>query len=216
MRGERRSDRLATTAALSRPRGGALGCRRATRAVSSEVAKAAVFLASDNSSFVTGVEGKKRKRPQNGHAAQRSPVDAAEAVRRAGHAPIHALVGEVGEGVSERRQLPVEHGEEARRIGVENHVVDPPVAVHQRDSTVVDGDIPAEPVDEPLHVVDRCGFARAILLGPALQLPGEVAAGLSVVGKSGRSHVDGVEPDDNSISYKIVEGKYSYPTAMEP
>ena len=28
--------------------------------------------------------------------------------------PLHALIGEIGEGMAERRQLPIEHGEQAR------------------------------------------------------------------------------------------------------
>ena len=54
---------------------------------------------------------------------------------------MHALIGEVGEGVAERRKLPVEYRDEARRAGVENHVVDAPVAMHQRNAAVVSGDL---------------------------------------------------------------------------
>ena len=51
--------------------------------------------------------------------------------------PLHALIGEVGEGMAERRQLPVEHRDHARRILGEDHVVQPEVAMHQRDPAVV-------------------------------------------------------------------------------
>ena len=43
--------------------------------------------------------------------------------------------------MAERRQFPVEHREQTRLIGVEDHVVDAPVAVHQRDAAVVGGDM---------------------------------------------------------------------------
>ena len=48
--------------------------------------------------------------------------------------PGHAVVGEVGQRMAERRQLPVEHGEDARLGRVEDQVVEPEVAVH--DPTV--------------------------------------------------------------------------------
>ena len=75
-----------------------------------------------------------------GRYAVRGAVDAAEAAIPARwEPPLHALVGEVRERMAERRQLPVEDREQARRIEVEDHVVDAPVAMHERDAAVVGG-----------------------------------------------------------------------------
>ena len=95
--------------------------------------------------------------------------------------------------MAQRRELPVEDGEETGRAGVEDHVVDAPVAMHQRDATVVGRDMRPEPGDETLHVLDPVRLACAILLGPALHLAGEVAAGLAEVGQARRGDVDRVE-----------------------
>ena len=69
---------------------------------------------------------------------------------------------------------------------IEDHVVDPPVAVHQRHAPVVGRDPLAKPVDQPLHVLQPGRLARPILLAPALQLADEIASGLPEVGKAGR------------------------------
>jgi hypothetical protein len=46
--------------------------------------------------------------------------------------PTHAVVAEVGQRMAQRRQLPVEHGGDARLAGVEDQVVEAKVAVHDR------------------------------------------------------------------------------------
>ena len=48
------------------------------------------------------------------------------------HGPLHQQIGEVGHRIAERRQLPVEHRLHARLGRVEDHVVEPVVAVHDR------------------------------------------------------------------------------------
>ena len=63
----------------------------------------------------------------------------------------------------------------------------------KRHPAVVDGDVGPEPDDQALHVLDRLRFAGAVLLGPAHELPGEIAAGLAEVGQSHRGDVDRVE-----------------------
>ena len=95
--------------------------------------------------------------------------------------------------MADRRQLPVEHGDQPRRMRVEDHVVDPPVAMHQRDAAVVGRNVRSEPGQQALHVLDTLGFARPILLGPALHLAGEVRARLAEVGEADRADVDRVE-----------------------
>src|SRR5271168_4452655 len=103
-----------------------------------------------------------------GRYPARRAVDAAEsAIPARRQPPLHALVGEVGEWMAKRRQLPVEDREQTRRLQVEDHVVDAPVAMHQRDPTVVDRDLVGEPGDEALHVVNLRRLASPVLVGPA-------------------------------------------------
>ena len=135
--------------------------------------------------------------------AERRAVDPAETAEIADvrQAPLHALIGEIGEGMAERRQFPVEHRQEARRVGGEDHVVDAPVSVHQRDPAVVRRRVGAEPVDQAIHVDDLARLAGAILLGPALQLPREIIAGFTVVGETRRGDVDRVQ-----LRQRLVHG----------
>ena len=49
------------------------------------------------------------------------------------HLPLHQMVGEIRERIAERRELPIEHREHLRLGRVEHHVVEPVVAVHDRD-----------------------------------------------------------------------------------
>ena len=60
--------------------------------------------------------------------------------------PLHALVGEVGQRVTEGRQFPIQHGDNAWLAGVEDHVIEPVVAVNQRTWTTADlAPIPGAP-----------------------------------------------------------------------
>src|SRR5262245_7379598 len=57
--------------------------------------------------------------------AKRMEVEAAEAAKLAWlQAPRHAVVGEVGQWMAQRRELPVEHGENARLGGMKDQVVE--------------------------------------------------------------------------------------------
>ena len=138
--------------------------------------------------------------------AQAPPVDAAKAAKFAlvRQAPLHALIGEVGEGMAERRKLPIEHGQKLRARGVENHVVDAPIAMHQRDAAVVGGNIGAKPGDQRVHV--RIGRRRAgsVLLAPARELPGEVIARLAEVAEIGLCDVDGVQTRQRRV-HRVVD-----------
>ena len=92
-------------------------------------------------------------------------------------APLHALVGNIREGMAERREFPVEHGEQARCCRMEDHVVEAIVAVDDRHAAVVFRHAVGEPGDERIHRRDRSGFRCAILIRPALELAFEIGAG---------------------------------------
>jgi hypothetical protein len=53
--------------------------------------------------------------------------------------PDHAVVSQVGQRVTERRELPVEHGDDPWLARVKDHVIEPEVAVHDA-RLVVRGD----------------------------------------------------------------------------
>ena len=101
--------------------------------------------------------------------------------------------------MAERRQLPVEDREQARRVCVEDHVVDAPVAVNQRDPAVVRRDFVGKPGDEALHVLDPFRFAGPVLIGPALVLASVVAAGLAVIREARCGDVDRVQPGQTLV-----------------
>ena len=61
--------------------------------------------------------------------ARSSPPSAGAAVRR--HHPLHREIGEIGDRIAERRQLPVEHRGQ-RPVAVEHDIVDAIVAVDDR------------------------------------------------------------------------------------
>src|SRR5450755_358822 len=62
--------------------------------------------------------------------AERRMVEAADAAKRARRdVPRHAVVAEVGQRMAERRELPVEHGDDSRLLRIEDEVVEAVVAV---------------------------------------------------------------------------------------
>ncbi len=90
-------------------------------------------------------------------AAQVEPGDAAELARR--NVPAHAVIGEVGERMAERRQLPVENGEDPRLGRMEDRVVETVVAVHDR-GLVARRDVLRQPGDQVVHRFDRSRSRR--------------------------------------------------------
>ena len=72
-------------------------------------------------------------------------------------------------------------------VGVEDQVVEPVVAVHDRDLRVVARarrDVRRQPLDQAVHRLDRLGDRGQVLLGPAADLALEVVARLAVVGQA--------------------------------
>src|SRR5690606_33378517 len=124
--------------------------------------------------------------------AERLAVDATKAAERrlVRQPPLHALISDVGERMAKCRQLPVEHGGDARLVLHEDHVVEAVVAMDQRDAAVVLDLLFLKPGDQLVHVVDDMGFGRAVLAGPARELAGKVAAGLAEVAESDRLEVE--------------------------
>ena len=74
----------------------------------------------------------------------------------------------------------------------------------ERNAPVVGGHMRAEPVDQPVHVGEVARLARAILLAPALQLPGEIVARLAVVREAGRRDVDRVQLSE-AVAHRLVD-----------
>ena len=83
------------------------------------------------------------------------PRNAAEVTGR--HMPAQTVVGKIGKRISERGELPVEHGEYLRLGRMEDHIVEPEIAV---DDTVggLRRDIPRQPLDEIVHGLDALGL----------------------------------------------------------
>ena len=73
-----------------------------------------------------------------------------------GHHPLHREVGEIGERVAERRQLPVEHRGQCA-VAVEHDIVDAIVAMDDRGPRLL-GQGFGQERDQPLHLRDIVGL----------------------------------------------------------
>ena len=110
-------------------------------------------------------------------------ADAAKLLRL--QAPVHAVVGEVGQRVTERGQLPVEHRQDARLRGVEDHIVQPVVAMHTLVSSP--GGMCCGSHSMSFSIASTFSVSRgAVLLGPAADLALQIVARLAVVGQAQR------------------------------
>ncbi len=141
----------------------------------------------------------------NPERAQVEPRNAAKALGR--DVPSHAVIREIRERIAERRQFPVEHREHARRVRVEDQVVEPIVAVHDRHARVAPGfgaQMLRQPIDQPAHRIDRLGFRREILLAPARDLAREIVARLAVIGEPDRLRIDRMQRGDHAVHFVVV------------
>ena len=130
------------------------------------------------------------------------PGDAAELLRR--DVPAHAVVGEVGERMAERRELPVEYREDPRLGRMEHQVVEAIVAVD--DHRLVAGrDRARQPFDQAVHLRDRVGRRRPVLLRPAIDLALEVVSRLAEALQPDRLVVDAVQRRDHAV-HLVVDG----------
>jgi len=126
------------------------------------------------------------------------PQDAAVFARQ--RVPDHAVVAEIGQRVSERRQLPIEDGDDFRFGRVEHQVAEPVVAV--RDGRLVARrDMVGKPCGQALDVGNIASLRRLVLAGPARHLTGEVIARLAIVGKA-----DGAPVDLMQTHERVVHG----------
>ena len=101
---------------------------------------------------------------------------------QARHGPLHQEIGEVGHGIAERRQFPVEHRLHPRLGRMEDHVVEAIVAMHHRDALLL-GQRARQPLDQLLDFGNVLGLGGAILLGPAVDLAREIISGPAEIGK---------------------------------
>ena len=100
--------------------------------------------------------------------------------RETRHGPLHQEIGEVGHGIAERRQFPVQHRLHARFRRMENHVVETVVAVDDRGAHLRRHGF-RQPLGELLEFRNVLGFRGAVLLGPAIDLAREIIAGLAEI-----------------------------------
>ena len=109
-----------------------------------------------------------------------SRFDAAERFRR--EVIRQAVVGEIGERMSQRRQFPVDDRHDARLGGMEDQILDAIVAVHDRD-LVTGRNVSRQPLHQAIHRRNLVGLRRDVLLAPAPDLARVVVAGLAVISR---------------------------------
>ena len=64
-------------------------------------------------------------------AARSKPTSEPVPAFRLRHVPLHQVVGKIRQRIAERREFPVEHRGDLRRVGRHDHVVEPVIAVHE-------------------------------------------------------------------------------------
>ena len=60
-----------------------------------------------------------------------------------GMRPLHEVIGEVGDRIAERGELPVEHRDDLRPARMEDKIVEPEIAMDEADSEAGRGHAPA-------------------------------------------------------------------------
>ena len=111
-----------------------------------------------------------------------------------GVGPVDHQQPEVGQGVAERADLPVEDGPHRAVVG-QDDVVQAVVAVHDRRALLLRdraGQLVADPLDQPA-VVDALDLHLVVLLAPALELALDVAVVASEVAEPDGVGVDVVQ-----------------------
>ncbi len=128
------------------------------------------------------------------------PADAAE--RRVRNVPRHAVVAEVRERMAQRRQFPVEHGNDPRLGGMKHEVVQAVVAVNDGHAQLVPGagwNVCRQPFDELVHFRNRLRDGSDVLLAPSADLPVEIVAGFAVPREAALGKLDGVQGRDDAV-----------------
>lgn len=94
-----------------------------------------------------------------GGNAERGPVEPENAAVLVGRGvPGHGAIAEIGERMTERRQLPVEDADHLGLLGVKEQVAKPEIAMGDRDMTVIVRQVRRQPVGDHFQFGD--GFAR--------------------------------------------------------
>ena len=101
------------------------------------------------------------------------------------HEPLHQMIGEIAQRMAERRQFPIEHGQHFGLVGMQHHIVQSEIAMHNRIGIII-GNIARQPVDQLVHRVDALRFRHLILLCPAGNLAGKIIARLAEIAQPDR------------------------------
>jgi len=109
-------------------------------------------------------------------------------VRKARHGPLHQQIGEVGHGIAERRQLPVQHRLHPRLGGMEDHVVEAVVAMDDRNALLLRNGF-RQPLRQLFEFGNVLRLGRAVLLGPAIDLPRKIIAGFAEIAETDRLRI---------------------------
>src|SRR3989442_688253 len=75
----------------------------------------------------------------------------------AGNVPAHAVIGEIGEWVPQRRELPIQHGDDAGFGRMKDKIVEAIVAMDD-GGLVVRRNVLRQPFDQPIHRFDFLGL----------------------------------------------------------
>ena len=140
-------------------------------------------------------------------SAQNGVVEAADATEGSRRdVPSHAAVGEIGQRMPQRRQLPIQYRQHPRLARPKEQVVEAVVAVHDGGAAVVERagrHVRRKPGHQAIHLVDRLGDGSRILLAPAQDLALEVAARLAAVGQARGRDIDLVPGGDDAVDLVV-------------
>ena len=88
------------------------------------------------------------------------------------------MIGEIGERIAQRGQLPVEDRQDARFGRMQHHVVDAVVAMDDGRG-LSRRDVLRQPFDQLVHLRDLGGLGHLVLFRPAVDLAGDIVAFLA-------------------------------------
>ena len=93
------------------------------------------------------------------------------------------VLSRIGERVAERRELPIENGDDARLARMQHDVAETEIPVDDGGRFIV-GNIAAEPGDEAFDIREFARFRQFPLSRPTRDLALEIISGTAVVGKA--------------------------------
>jgi hypothetical protein len=139
--------------------------------------------------------------------AERCHVEIGQPVVRGGRDIGDAIIGEVGQGMAERRQLPIQQPDHPRLGRVEHHIVEPEIAMAQAD-LVASRNMVRQPLGEPVDRRVGTGLRALPLPGPACDLALEIIAGLAIVAKVLGRPIDPVQPGQRVCHAKVDRSSF--------